>query len=304
MELDGLRAFLAIVHGKSFSAAADQLNRTQPAISRRIALLEDELGVRLFERGSGGITLSQAGRVLLPLAERALAAVKDAGEAVKALKAEHLGPVSLVAVGTLASTSLTVVLKRFAARFPNVTLTLSTASSADVSERVRRGEAAIGLRYFNDPAPDLICEPLTSERLVVICAHGHRLAAKRVALASLQGESWFAFPDVAGQSELSVPHVHALFKSRGLGQLEWTPVDSLTAQKRLVEAGFGLALVPESAIAEEIARETLVVIGVRDLEVANPIVIVLRKDGYLTGAAKTLLDILRAEYSLNPKRSR
>jgi DNA-binding transcriptional LysR family regulator len=299
MDLDGLKTFVAIAHSRSFSASAGALGRTQPAISRRIALLEAELGAPLFERAAGGVVLSQAGRVFLPLAERALAAVTDAGDAVKALQAGEAGPVSVAVVGTLASTHLTLVLKRFAKKFADVKITLATATSAQVSELVRRGEAMIGIRYFDDPAPDLACEALTREPLVVICSRDHRFAGRQLStLAQLKGEAWLAFPDVAGQRELSTPHIHALFESRGLGPIAWTPVDSLTAQKRLVEAGFGLALVPESAIAEEAMRKTLSQIRVRDLDVANPVTIVVRNGGYLSRAAKSLLAVLKSDYSL------
>jgi DNA-binding transcriptional LysR family regulator len=307
VDIDSLETFVAVAQSKSFSAAADALGRTQPAISRRIALLEGELGAPLFERATGGVMLSQAGRVLMPLAERALAAVKDAAEAVKSLRANDAGPVSVAVVGTLASTHLTLVLKQFAERYPGVKLTLSTGTSAQVSELVRRGDAMIGLRYFDDPAPDLLCDALTRETLVVICERSHRQAGKQVAsIAQLKRESWLAFPNVAGQSELSLPHIHALFESRGLGPIEWTQVDSLTAQKRLVEAGFGLALVPESAIREELAQRTLATITVRDLDVVNPVFQVTRRGGYLSGAAKTLLGMLKTDYSLmraRPKRS-
>src|SRR5438874_10544794 len=126
MDSDALLTFLAIHRSGGFSSAAERLGRSQPAISRRIALLEDELGAPLFERIASGVALSQAGQVLLPHAERVLAALKDASEALAALRAGHSGPVSLAAVGTLAGTNLTRVLKRFSARFPDAELSLRT----------------------------------------------------------------------------------------------------------------------------------------------------------------------------------
>src|SRR4029450_10585716 len=92
MDTEALETFVAVHREQGFSRAARVLNRTQPAISRRISLLGHELGAPLFERVTGGIVLSQAGRVLLPYAERALAAVKDATEAVRGLRAEAGGP--------------------------------------------------------------------------------------------------------------------------------------------------------------------------------------------------------------------
>src|SRR5580693_9718627 len=85
MDSDALNTFLAVYRRGGVSNAAKALHRSQPAISRRIALLEQELGVPLFERVEGRAMLSDAGRVLVPYAERAVAATQDAENAVRAL---------------------------------------------------------------------------------------------------------------------------------------------------------------------------------------------------------------------------
>lgn len=298
MDTEALETFVAVHREQGFSRAARVLNRTQPAISRRISLLEHELGAPLFERVTGGIVLSQAGRVLLPYAERALAAVKDAAEAVRGLRADAGGPVSLASVGTLAGTNLTAVLQRFTKSHPRVDLTFRTARSAEVSDLVRRGEVSIGLRYERDRSPDLQCESLGAEPLVVVCGPGHRFAGRGVAsLQALRDERWLAFPDVPGKREIAASHVFGLFLTQGLGEVEWTAVDSLTAQKRLVEAGFGLALMTESSITEELAAGSLSTIAVRLLAVAARVYLVTRKGGFLSQAALRLLELLRTEYA-------
>ena len=83
-----------------------------------------------------------------------------------------------------------------------------------------------------------------------------------------------------------------------------TPVDSLTAQKRLVEAGYGIALLPESAVAEERAANTVSTIRVRDLDAVNPIFAVTRKGGYLSEASKRLTATLKSDWKLADKRVR
>lgn len=294
MDSDALETFVAIHRAGGFSAGADVLHRSQPAISRRIALLEDEIGAPLFDRIAGGIVLSQAGRALLPYAERVLAALRDAKQALADARTANAGAVSLAVVGTLASTELTQVLKRFGARFPKAALSLRTATSAEVSRLVRSGEADIGLRYHDDPAGDLVGERLRPETLVVACGREHRLAGKTVrSLTALRAEPWVAFPLAPGQSE-ATSHIHAQFLVRGVGEIRWTPVDSLTAQKRLVEAGFGLALVPESSVKEERAAKSLSTIRVGDLKAANPVSLVVRKGGYLNAASQRLIEIVRA----------
>src|SRR5438128_7626406 len=113
MDSDALLTFLTVHRRGGISSAAKALHRSQPAISRRIALLERELGVPLFERIAGRTVLSSAGRVMVPYAERAVAAAQDAEKAVRALSRPNAGPVVLAVVGTLAGLQLSKVMKRF-----------------------------------------------------------------------------------------------------------------------------------------------------------------------------------------------
>ena len=99
-----------------FTRAARRLHRTQPAISRRLSILEHELGTPLFERIRGHALLTEAGRTFLPHAEAALAALKDGQEAVRGLRPACAGAVSLALVGTLADTHIVDALRQFARR--------------------------------------------------------------------------------------------------------------------------------------------------------------------------------------------
>ncbi|MGX1789346.1 LysR family transcriptional regulator [Bosea sp. NPDC055332] len=299
MDSEALATFVTIHHANGFSRAAEILGRSQPAISRRIALLEDELGVPVFERAASGVVLSEAGKVLLPHAERVLAALRDAQSAIEAMRTGAAGRVALVTVGTLAGSNLTAVLKRFTAGHPGIDLSISTATSAGVSELVRRGEATIGLRYLFDIAPDLVCEHIASESMSVACAPEHPFAGKCLtSVSALRDESWFAFRNAYDLRESFADNIFAQFQARGISEIRWTPVDSLNAMKRLVEAGLGLALLPESAIEEELRAGSLATIAIADLKMANPVYAVIRRGGYLSPATLNLLSLLRAEADL------
>ena len=131
----------------------------------------------------------------------------------------------------------------------------------------------------------------------MVCAPDHPRAGRRVArLADLRGERWVAFPVVPGRREISASHIFALFQTHGLGDVAWTPVDSLTAQKRLVEAGFGIALLSQSNAAEEFGSSALSTIGVGDLVASHDVVAVTRRGGFLSAASRRILEIIRAEY--------
>jgi DNA-binding transcriptional LysR family regulator len=295
MDVDALRTFIEVHRAGGVTRAAAALHRSQPTVSRRLALLERGLGVPLFERVPGGVALSEAGAALLPFAETALAALDDAEEAVRSVRAEVSGPVSIALVGTLASTSLTSVLRRVARRYPKLEVRLRTATSNEVSELVRRAEVTLGLRYADDPAPELHCETLLHERLVAVSAPDHRLAGIRIdSLRALAAERWITFPNVPGRPETSAAYVRHALEGAGVDDARILRVDSLTAQKRLVEAGFGIALLPDSGVQEEVGAGTLTVLDVDGLEVRVPVTVVTRRSGYLGAGARALLEELRA----------
>lgn len=297
IDTEALRTFIAVHRQNGFSGAARLLHRTQPAISNRIRLLERDLGVTLFERAANGIILSQAGRMLLPRAEAIIAALGDAEQAVRSLRKEAAGPVDLAIVGTLAGTKLTGALKRFAARHPGVELNLRTARSLEVSDLVRGGEATIGLRYDRNRSDDLDYEQIGRDPMVIACAPAHRFAGKLLrSLKPLKDERWLAFPEIPGKREIPASHIWSIFLALGLGDISWWPVDSLNAQKRLVEAGSGLALLPKSSLQEELSSGSLRIIRVAGLQVGQSVQMVTRRNGFLSEAAIKLMELLRAQY--------
>lgn len=293
MNIDEIQTFVAIADLGDFTQAGRQLHRSQPAISRRLSLLEDELGVPMFERIRGRARLTEAGRAFLPHAEAALAALKDGREAVHGLKTGMRGAISLALVGTLADTHIVDVLRRFAHRAKDVRLELRTASSAEVTNLVRRGEATLGLRYFASNRPELVSLEAGGEAMLVVAAPGHRLAGRRVRHARmLEGERWIGFPSVPDEHDSSGNVLARQLIRAGLEAADVTLIDSLTAQKRLAQAGFGLALVPESSVRDELRQGALVALDVPAMRTTIPITAIHRRTGYLSPAARALLALL------------
>src|SRR5262249_51108796 len=202
-----------------------------------------------------GVILTEAGRAVLPHAEALLASMRDGAEAVRALEGADRGAITLALVGTLASTALTSRLQAFRDAHPRVQLRLRTALSAEVSALVRRGDATLGVRYGADEHGELVSATLHEEPRLVVCSPRHRLGrghTKVVTPGMLKGEPWIGFPtrpDGAEEAYASLPQCLA---ACGLADAEIIGIDSLTAQKRMVEAGFGLALLPESSVGEEL----------------------------------------------------
>jgi DNA-binding transcriptional LysR family regulator len=295
MELDHVEAFVAVVRRGGFTRAAGALHLSQPAVSRRLDLLERE-GRPLFDRTRGGARLTEAGRAFLPHAEALLASVHDGLEAVRALERTDSGTVTVALVGTLASTALTGRLRGFRRRYPRIRLLLRTALSREVSALVRRGEATLGLRYFPDPDPEMVSLTCYRDALVTVCSPGHPLArARRPSVRMLDGQTWVAFPVGQGGSPEGYAQMLAeRLSALGLSAAETITIDSLTAQKRLVEAGFGLGLMPESTVQEELRLGTLRALRLSAMRLSVPVVLVHRRRAFLSGAARAVIALLRA----------
>jgi DNA-binding transcriptional LysR family regulator len=293
MDIDEIRTFVAIAELGGFTRAGRRLHRSQPAISRRLGLLEQELGVPLFERIRGSAKLTEAGRVFLPHAEAVLAALEDGRQAVRGLQAGLAGQITLALVGTLADTRIVEVLRRFARRAKAVRLELRTAASAEVTNLVRRGEAMLGLRYFASDRREIVSEDAGREAMLVVAAPEHPLAGRPVRQARLlANERWIGFPPSPGERDSSGHVLQRQLIRAGLDTADITLIDSLTAQKRLAQAGFGLALVPESSVRDELRQGALVVLDIPAMRTAIPITAVYRRGGYLSPAAKVLLGLL------------
>jgi DNA-binding transcriptional LysR family regulator len=296
MEMIEIEAFVAIARAGSVSRGAVAVHLSQPAMSRRIDLLEREIGVPLFDRVPSGVRLTEAGKAFLPYARQVLAAARDGAAAARALEAEERGTVTLALVGTLASTGLTARLRDFRGEYPGVRLLMHTARSDEVSALVQRGEAQLGLRYFAGADSDLVARPVTDEPLRVVCAGQSRLVDRAATDArALAGVPWVGFPQ--GPTSSGEPFARVVEQQLlrcGLGDTEFITIDSLTAQKRLIEADFGVGLMPASSVAEELRLGTLHILSIAALETAVPVMVVHRRNGYLSGAARRLLASLTA----------
>lgn len=292
MDIDGIETFVAIAELGSFTRAARRRHRSQPAISRRLEIVEHELGAPLFERLRGRAQLTAAGRIFLPHAEAVLASLRDGREAVRGLGAGIEGAISLALVGTLADTQVVDALRGFAAQSGHVRLQLRTASSREVADLVRRGEATLGLCYYRIDRPELVSLDAGNEKLLVVAASGHHLAGRCVRqMRLLAGERWIGFPSTPGERDSGQTLARQLTRA-GLDDADVTLIDSLTAQKRLAQAGFGLALVPESSVRDELRQGVLVALDIPSMQTTIPITAVHRRNGYLSAAAKALLALL------------
>jgi len=295
MEISQLEAFIAVAKTGSFSKASKTLHLSQPAISRRISLLEHTLKASLFERIPKGIILSDSGNKFLPYAMRVMSSIKDGMEALKTEDNISSGVINIAVVGTLASTNLSKKLKAFRIQYPQVELNLRTALSDDVSDLVLSGEVHLGMRYFPESSSEIHSNLLFKEPMVTVCAHDTALFDhSNFKIEQLKSCKFLSFSQSKKKTTNSFHQItqKQLMKA-GLDEAELMSVDSLTAQKRLVEAGFGLSLLPLSCIDEELKLGTLEVIDHPLLSTEIEIFLIHRRTLYLNKVLENFIQQMR-----------
>lgn len=186
-----LTAFMAVAETNSFSAAAERLYITQPAISKRIAMLEQQLEARLFDRVGRQIKLTEAGRALLPRARQVLMDVEDMARAIHDLSGEVSGKLRIGTSHHIGLHRLPPVLRQFSRDYPKVTLDIHFIDSEEAWEGVLHGELEMGVVTL-PPQPDerLHSQVIWQDPLVFMCAPEHPLAKqKNLTLEALTGHS-------------------------------------------------------------------------------------------------------------------
>jgi LysR family transcriptional activator of glutamate synthase operon len=258
IDLRHVRAVLAIALHEHFTRAAAALGLAQPALSQQIAQLEDDLGVRLFERSRRGARLTEAGRAFRARAERIVAELDGAYADARELAGLVRGRVVLGTIASLAGLKLPTILTRFRERHPGIDIVLREDHSAPLVASLGAGGVDLALthagslrarrgRRSRPPAPaGLSSMVLSEEELVLAVPRRHRLAgARTVAFAELAAEPFVLYKEGSMLRELTLAGAAAAgFTVRST--LEASGNDTVRA---FVAAGFGVSLLPRSLAA-------------------------------------------------------
>ncbi len=249
MELRHLEYFVAVAEELSFTRASRRLHVVQSGVSSAIQGLERELGAALFDRDRHKVTLTEAGRALLPEARATLAAAQAAADAVAEAAAGLRGTLSVGTMISTGSVDLPARLGRFHEQHPGVLVRLRVmpGGSAELAREVISGGLDLALLSIpREAAAGLAVRPLAQEPLMLICAPKHRLAGEEaVSLGELADEAFVDFPAGWGSRAL----VDRAFAAAGLDrQVSFEVADYGTAAG-LVGNGLGIAFVPASAAA-------------------------------------------------------
>jgi DNA-binding transcriptional LysR family regulator len=300
--LSQVEAFVEIARTRNMSRAAEALFLTQPALTARLHRLEDDVGARLFVRTPRGMKLTEAGEAFLPHAVRALDSLADGRRLVNAFERGGAGRLALGAAPAVSTYVLPRILKRFSIGHPRVSVSVRTGHSEEVLELVLREQVDIGLvRALRHP--DIATTPLYEDRLILVTDAAHRFSARSgIRLEEIAREQLILFDRTSSYHGLT----SAFFREAGVTPRGVMELDNIDAAKKMVQQGLGVALLPQTAVAGELADGSLVAVRIADVEPAHrQIVAVRRKDeGAPTGLVAAFMEKLSsAEVGRSPRRS-
>ena len=287
MELGArLRAFAGFVRRRSFSGAADELRISQPAVSKHIADLERQLGVKLIDRR--GRALTTAGEFLAAHVLRSDALLRQALHGLASLKEPMSGVLSIVAAGTPGTYVLPEVVAGFQQAHPGVRVHFELATSTQVVNAVRSHRAELGVTGGFVATPEIESEPLIEDEIVIVGPP--TFARRRLSRDELESLTWIS------REEGSATRVVAddALADLGIVPRRRLALPAWEAIKIAVRRGHGIAAFSKLALSEELASGTLIVIPFVPWRVRRTFSVVRIRDAVLSAPAQQFLDRLRA----------
>ena len=252
MDTQALTAFLAVAESGSFSTAAERLFLTQPAVSKRIAQLEQQLGTRLFDRVGRRIRLTEAGEALLPRARQVLLDLEDMSRAISNLTGTVSGTLRIGTSHHIGLHRLPPVLRRFSREYPDVKLDIHFIDSEEAWEAVLHGDLEMGVVTLPpQPDPRLHSQAVWQDPLVFMAAPEHPLARlDRVTLETLTGYSAILPSPVTFTRRI----VESLFEEQALTLNISMSTNYLETIHMMVSIGLGWSVLPETMLDDSVVR--------------------------------------------------
>ena len=248
MDNQNLKAFITVADCRSFSDAADQLYITQSAISKRIAQLELQIGKKLFDRIARQVSLTEAGKELLPRAQRILKEYEDAMQAINDLSGEASGTLRLAISHHLGLHRLPPVLKQFSQQYPNVTLDIEFMDSEKAYELVLHGESEVAvITLALDSHHNIYSKKIWDDPLRFICAQDHPLANLKKPQLSDLAEYPIILP---GLNTYTGRIIQNLFQREGIPLKAPMSTNYLETISTMVEIGLGWSVLPETLVRD------------------------------------------------------
>jgi DNA-binding transcriptional LysR family regulator len=290
MDVRDLQVFLSVSKHLNYTRAGEEINLSQPSVSVRIHQLESELRVKLFEQLGKKVVLTDAGQLLVPYANRVIAAVDDAHHAVDELQGLERGSLRIGASTTPGMYLVPQVVARFKRSHPKIDIHLRIKDTREVEDGVLNNEFDFGFVGGHLIATEVSAHAWLTDELLLVVSPDHRLRNKKtVRKQDLEGESFIVRESGSATRATIVTQLQqANFELETVIEME-----NPESIKKAVQSGLGIAFISKFAIATELKAKTLTAIRVRDLTINRELKIVHRKDKHLSRAAVAFIEMAR-----------
>jgi len=294
MDIQALTAFIAVAEHQSFSLAAEQLHLTQPAISKRIKGLEEQLNSPLFDRHNRSLSLTDTGHSLLPKAKEIVQLVSDTQLSMRNMNQKVEGSLKLGTSHHIGLHRLPPFLKSFVSQFPLAELNLSFMGSESAYQSIAQRQVELALTTLETSNSSNLPEGIVSEvlwydKMIFVCSKDHPLS--KISNVQLQDLSNYAsiLPE---DNTFTFKLLQNKFKQQNLTLLNPMPTNYLETIKMLASVGLGWSLLPESMLdnAEEMGLTEL---NVEGISLTRPLGFLYLQGRTLSNAAKAFIALIK-----------
>lgn len=292
LNLGNLATFRLVIQRGSFSAAADALGLSQPAVSLQIRQLEQFLQTRLVERTGRGVKATAAGLTLLNHSDRIEHVVDEAICSVRALSDEISGEVTIGTGATACIHLLPRLLQQLRQDHPQLGVGVTTGNTLDIVRAVEENRLDIGLVTLPASGRSLDVMPILDEEFVCIIAREQGDSLGQLTPSFLHTLPLIAFESGSGTRAL----IDGWFQANAISVTPVMQLGSIEAIKRMVRAGLGFSIVPRMAVQHIADREGLTV-GSLDPILHRQLGIVMRQDKILSKGIAEVIRFLRQDAS-------
>lgn len=289
MNLNQLKIFYLVIRRGSLTAAAAELNITQPAVTKAIQRLQGHYNVRLTERTGKTWVPTAAGRALYRIAGRIFQLENQAEDCIRSFREQGARRLRILASETFGGYYLPEVINRYQSLHPDITVSVDILPNEKVVECTASLDNDVG--FISDPIrhKNLILREVLAERLVLIAAAGHPLTqGRRLQPRDLAGQP-IIMHEQGSAVQKAMDELLGRNRSRSSNYLEFSNNEAI---KRAVAAGDGVALISEKAAAEELRTGKLKTLNLAPPPIRRTFFMVLHKRKYISHALKSLMEMV------------
>lgn len=288
LNLGYLATFRLVIQRGSFSAAADVLGISQPAVSLQIRQLEQFLQTRLVERTGRGIKATAAGQTLLVHGERIEQAVDETLRSVSAFRHDVSGTVTLGTGATACIHLLPPLLQQLRSDYPLLRVGVTTGNTLDIVRAIEENRLDMGLVTLPVSGRALDVMPVMDEEFVFIASQAQQAMFTDLRPDALHTLPLIAFESGSGTRAL----IDGWFEASGLTIAPAMQLGSIEAIKRMVRSGLGYSIVPKMAVEQKADREGLCVSSLSPV-LQRQLAVVMRQDKILSKGISGIIRILQ-----------